>query len=58
MEILKVLDGYDIAILCFLGFAIGILVAVFRTPSRNDYTDPGHVSGFQAIETLRRGKKG
>ncbi len=41
----------------FVIVALAILVATFRTKKRrNDYTDPGHISGFQAIEALRRAK--
>lgn len=41
----------------FLILMLAVALHVFRTPSRNDYSAPKTVSGFQVVETLRRAAK-
>lgn len=40
----------------FLVFLLLVLVDTFRTPRRNDYSEPKMVSGYEMIETLRRAR--
>lgn len=40
----------------FLLLLLLILIDTFRTPRRNDYSAPETISGYSAIETLRRAK--